>query len=591
MHVSVAIVGAGPRGLSVLERICGSPANRWDSLTVHLIDPNPPGAGVHSPDQPDHLLMNTVAGQVTMFRTGDSAVVGRPISGPSLADWAGAAAHTYLPRAVLGRYLTYAYQRIRRQAPDSVTIYEHRATAETVRALRDRSWVLRLSDGSIIAADFVFLTTGHSTNHPTTEDHLVQEFISDHRRVNPRLRYVRNCYPLRQLDTIAAGSRVAVRGLGLSSVDTVAALTVGRGGRFVQGPDGELVYRPSGDEPRMHVYSRSGRIFWPRAVHQKTPADLYRPSFLTAARLRELRMTNCQLDFERHVLPLLTADMRTAAESVWPGTNPADVDAILRPQEPARSRSGRDHQSTIVGFLVMDERRAEEGNLGNPIKAATDSLRDMRDSLRSVIEHRGLTPASHQRFNQVYGPILNAVAGGPPLSRSREWRALFASGLLRVGAGPGAGVRADPDFAEFVIDGGPADAEPATRCDVVVGASVDPFLPGRDTSPLTRSLLSGGHARPFGNDWFRPGGFDIDTSGRLIGADGEARPNIVALGHPTEGAHYFTNMLPAPGVDSRMTADAAAAVEAMADHLRDAGHPLGTNTHRDDAVASQGATS
>jgi hypothetical protein len=48
LSVSVALVGAGPRGTSVLERLCASapellpPGAR---LTVHVVDPAPPGAG------------------------------------------------------------------------------------------------------------------------------------------------------------------------------------------------------------------------------------------------------------------------------------------------------------------------------------------------------------------------------------------------------------------------------------------------------------------------------------------------------------------------------------------------------------------
>jgi uncharacterized NAD(P)/FAD-binding protein YdhS len=580
MHVSVAIVGGGPRGLSVLERICGLSQTHWDSLTVHIIDPNPPGSGTHYPDQPQYLLMNTIAGQVTMFRTGDSAAEGHPISGPSLAEWAGVAEDTYLPRGVLGHYLAYSYQRLQRHAPATVTIHEHRASAEALRA-QDHSWVLNLFDGSIIAADFVFLTTGHGKNHPTPEDHLVQQFIADHRRTNPRLRYIRSCYPLQQLDTIDSGARVAVRGLGLSAIDTVAALTVGRGGRFAPGTEGDLTYHPSGDEPQIYAYSRSCRIFSPRAVNQKSVADTYLPSFLTAKKIRRLRLESGQLDFEEQLLPLLLADMRMAAESVSTGAHSGDINAILSPPIHGRRRTLGEYQSTFVDFLTADEVRAAQGNLRNPIKAATDALRDMREELRLAVEHRGLTPDSHKRFSQVYAPILNAVAAGPPASRSREWRALFRSGVLRLG--PGATIHNDADSGEFVIEGGFQSSPPA-RCDVVVGASVDPFLPDRDSSPLTRSLLAAGAARPFENGWFRPGGFDIDTAGRLIGANGSVTPNICALGHIAEGARYFTNMLPAPGIDSRVTADAAAAVEAMSDHL------LNTGSYRDEPVATQGVT-
>jgi uncharacterized NAD(P)/FAD-binding protein YdhS len=579
MHASVAIVGGGPRALSVLERICGLPQGPWESLTVHVIDPNPPGSGTHYPDQPDYLLMNTVAGQVTMFRTGDSAATGNPVSGPSLAEWAGVPEDEYLPRGVLGRYLADAFRRIRKQAPPTVLIQEHRATAETLRTMQDRFWVLTLSDGSIIFVDFVFLTTGHGRNHPTEEDCRIQEFIAEHRRANPRLRYFRSCYPLQRMETIDPGARVAVRGMGLSAIDTVAALTIGRGGRFVPGSKTrDLVYLPSGDEPQLHVFSRSCRIFWPRPVNQKGPADVHQAEFLTAEKVQELRREHGQIDFEKHLLPLLRADMLKAAESLGTVPDLGEVETILRPLDQGREKTIGEYQDDIVDFLRKDERRAAEGNLKNPVKAATDALRDIREELRGAIEHRGLTPGSHERFCRIYAPIMNAVAAGPPASRAAEWRALFAAGILHIGGGPGSGIGTDPDTAEFTIAGGLQSSAP-TRCDVVVGATVDPFLPERDTSPLTRSLLSAGHARPFANGWFRPGGFDIDPAGRLIGTNGTVTPSICALGHITEGAHYFTNMLSAPGIDSRLTADAAAAVEAMREHL-------GGDRHRHTATTS-----
>ncbi|MGX1474303.1 UNVERIFIED_CONTAM: putative NAD(P)/FAD-binding protein YdhS [Streptomyces canus] len=90
--VSVALVGAGPRGTSVLERLCASAPELLPPgthLTVHVIDPSPPGPGrVWRPTQSPDLLMNTVASQVTLF-TDESVDCAGPIRrGPSLHEWA-----------------------------------------------------------------------------------------------------------------------------------------------------------------------------------------------------------------------------------------------------------------------------------------------------------------------------------------------------------------------------------------------------------------------------------------------------------------------------------------------------------------------
>ena len=63
----VGIIGVGPRGLTVLERIVANERLRKTTdLQIYLFDPNPPGVGCHDPEQEDHLLVNTVAGQITM---------------------------------------------------------------------------------------------------------------------------------------------------------------------------------------------------------------------------------------------------------------------------------------------------------------------------------------------------------------------------------------------------------------------------------------------------------------------------------------------------------------------------------------------
>ena len=46
-HLRVCLIGVGPRGMSVLERVCANarqlPADH--RITVHVVDPHPPGPG------------------------------------------------------------------------------------------------------------------------------------------------------------------------------------------------------------------------------------------------------------------------------------------------------------------------------------------------------------------------------------------------------------------------------------------------------------------------------------------------------------------------------------------------------------------
>src|SRR5690625_4429549 len=67
---TVAVVGAGPRGTAIIERlVAASTIPDWQGrLTVHLIDPYVGrGGSVWRHDQPEVLLMNTATCQTTMY--------------------------------------------------------------------------------------------------------------------------------------------------------------------------------------------------------------------------------------------------------------------------------------------------------------------------------------------------------------------------------------------------------------------------------------------------------------------------------------------------------------------------------------------
>lgn len=560
MTVSIAVVGMGARGLSILERIAAMRPER--RLVLEVVDPGPPGPGVHREDQPDHLLLNTVAGQITVFRHDDPAASDAGVEGPSLAEWAGVPRDAYLPRRMLGAYLRFAFERLCAAMPSGVRVIVREAVVRDAERRDDGSWSLALSDGRDIRADFVVLATGHGSLRPTAVDAAARAFVAAHRARNPALDWLRSCYPLAALDTIPPKARVGVRGMGLAAVDTVIALTEGRGGRFVEAGAGELRYVPSGAEPTLVLWSRHGRPFWPRARNEKSPHDVHRPIVFDRGRVEAMRRLGPR-DFAADYVPLLEAEIRHAADRIDPSASIAHVRDLLRAPSRVDTMPSAERQEALRAFFVAEERRSEIGNMSDAVKAATDAIRDLRNEIRETVEHGGLTPESHRAFVESYAPLLHVMSAGPPALRARQWRALLACGILSLGP-IAPDVRPDDEAAAFVLEG--ADDE-RQECDVIVGASVDVFLPGRDASPLTGRLLERGYGRPFRNGDYHPGGWDIDRSGRLRDARGEVIGNLCAVGNPTEGPHYFTNMLPAPGLPSRITGDAQRVVEALDEWL------------------------
>ena len=97
----IALIGAGPRGISVLERLAAylheasgkhsRPGHAQPSaprVTVHIIDDSQIGAGrVWDTDQTRTLCMNTLADAVTLFTEPGSSVGAPVLSGPTLYEW------------------------------------------------------------------------------------------------------------------------------------------------------------------------------------------------------------------------------------------------------------------------------------------------------------------------------------------------------------------------------------------------------------------------------------------------------------------------------------------------------------------------
>lgn len=604
----VGIIGIGPRGLTILERIVASERVRKSGdIHIFIFDPQQPGVGCHDPEQADYLLVNTVAGQITQFSDPSVVGAGPVLEGPSFHEWLEeqsastllrlreedkpVSPDSYYGRGLFGRYLHWVYHYLVALAPAHLKITFVREAVGKVERISSDDWVLSTKTGTF-CVNYLFLTSGHSK--PKSESAEAQKPAL----TRAQTLVVSEPYPVRhKLGAISPDMTVAIEGMGLTTFDILAELTVGRGGRFITSPEtGRKQYVASGREPRLVAYSRSGLPLTARALNQKGVSLQYRAKFLQADRIRALRAERGQLDFIQDVYPLLLADMQYAYYEAYlrkerkdPVTallfcnqfvcaDAAERQALIEQYVPEADRlswerlanpvpasaldSAVEFHGWLIRHLEADLAEARKGNIDSPLKAACDVIRDVRDNLRAAIDYAGLTEASHRWLLTEFVPLMNRLAVGPPSSRIAELLALVDAGVLDVSFGPGAACK-ETAPGERMRVASPLWPDRSMPVDVLVKARVSMPSPEDDASPLMRGLLDAGYVRQFRNGGFHPGGIEVDRDFRWVSVWGNSIPNAWALGIPVEGVKFYTFVVPRPGVNSTALVDAGRAVMQM----------------------------
>ncbi|WNI18865.1 FAD/NAD(P)-binding protein [Actinacidiphila sp. ITFR-21] len=529
----IAVIGVGPRGLSVLERVVSHTRRAGPPVELLLVEPDEPGIGVHRSKQPDYLLLNTIASQLTVF-SDTEMVPGAPVTpGPAFDEWCAArgvpaAFDAFLPRRLLGEYLQWATGELLAAAPERLTVRHIPAVATRVRPGGDGATVT-LADGTEHRVDLAVVTTGHGLAV---------------RPPGPADGWIETPYPLPdQLDGIPDGAAVAVLGTGLTAMDVVACLTVGRGGVFTG--DG---YRASGREPRIVLANRAGPL--PRARPNTTrqrrsaPAAHFTPAAVAA--LRE-RTPDGRLDFRRDVEPLI---LREALARLGADAG-ADAAATVERALAGGGERPEDYAAYTAALLEQaraDLAEARRGLGASPVKEALEVLRDHRDSLRAALDPPGLTDASHRYFMTEYAALVNRTVIGPQKERVDEVLRLMAAGVVRPGPGPAP--RLDRDGDGWTLSSTRLRRPHRMAVDLVVRANLGWPAPDPLTDPLGQAL----------REWAAPGqggALRLDRDGFVVprpGA-GAAGRTVAVLGPPAEGASYYNHYVPSPGVRSRALTD------------------------------------
>jgi hypothetical protein len=556
-----------------------------------VVEPGTPGSGVYDPNQPDYLLLNNPCGQLSLYPFADSD--DQPRYAVGLYDWAVAHGyrwvgdscvvdasgspiepHHFLPRRLMGEYLNWFYGALLSEAPPSVSVSHHQTSAVDLIARADGTELVCLASGEWLLVDHVIVTSGNTAN----ED--AQDVVPHRRQIRP--------YPVTDyVDRLPTGTRVGLSGLGLVAVDVVTALTVGRGGQFVE-DGGRLRYRPGGREPVLHMYSRSGLPFTAKSVTGSDRTDVYKPIVGTSEAFAALTAgsngSRRAVDVRKELLPLLFAEMyaryyaqaafqrrgieesaavREALRAAWLGLDfdaelarlvetygPFDAEQLFFGAQ-RQYESSDDYERAVYDMLEADLTEAEVPGGYSPVKAASEVFRIFRDPMRSVVEHGGLSLDSYLDFNADIRSRITRLVAGPPALRSRQFLALMDAGVLRIPFGPAPAV--GPGRGTGALGNAPARLSStmlgrpfATDVDVLIrGHLEEPRIDG-SASLLLNRLYDEGRVSQFRYGSVTVGSVNLTPDAHPVAVDGTPQERIWMFGVLTEGVRHFTHYIPSP---------------------------------------------
>ena len=346
------MIGAGPRGTSVLERLLAnwSPSGPGSTLHIDVIDPYPAGPGhVWQPGQSRLYLMNTQSFYPTVIP--EDPDLAPPLAGstfdrwrerqreqplPSLtaeerAELSGLGSADFPSRALYGRYLRCTLEELLSRLPAGATVDFHAVEAVSVRHAgapapeeADEPRVrfdVGLADGAVLTVDSVVLALGHLASRLNPEQRELQAAAAD-----LGLLYLPPAVPADvDWSLVPAVKPVLVRGMGLNFFDAMGQLTEGRGGRFVPNEDGGLRYLPSGREPLIFAASRRGTPYRAKATLTGYYPDAVVLKYCTESALAKFGEAGIRPGFDHDLWPLLHRDALWAYYSTLARSQPGAI--------------------------------------------------------------------------------------------------------------------------------------------------------------------------------------------------------------------------------------------------------------------------
>lgn len=589
---AVVLIGGGPRAALVLERLAANRSELFDGpLTVHVVEPYRPGAGrIWRHDQSPLLKLNSMAVDVTMFTDDSVQCAGPAAPGPNLVDWAhgvldGSITDVRVPvdladqmrslrpttfptRRLQSLYLEWFFQRTVRALAPHVPVIAHRDSAVGITA-EDGAYRVELAGGAVLRADVVVVAIGHTDAVPAPESAASADFAARHGLFHAPPAYTNDV----DFSALSPGQEAIVSGMGLAFIDLMVLLMEGRGGTFVDAPAGGLRYVASGNEPVLWAGSRRGVPYRSKISAPLLGEPAGPPRYLTAGAVAALLELHGQLDFREHLWPLLAKDAALAyyrelftghpervampwsdflprfdAAPWYSDTRRALVDRSVPESADRLEFETLDHPLAGASFPgwadvqhavaahIRNDLELRDGGANSETLGLFLGLLHLYFELGRLVPPDALTSASRPMMSGWWHGFFSYVDSGPPARRLQELLALHEAGQVRF-LGPGIRVGRNEEAGLFTAESS-AVPSAVTATALIEARLPDPSL-ARSANPLLQSLYRTGLGceEHIGG---APGAGTtgkvlVDSSSRLVAADGGARPGLYAVGPATSG--------------------------------------------------------
>jgi len=510
----IAAVGMGPRGLGALEALAERIEGTGLSLDVDMFDPvAQPGAGPNfDPEQSDLCLLNLPVREISL----------------SPATYAGAQTGTFRefltppvdpeafsPRAQLGRYLAARFQDLNTNATN-LRLTWHKLSVDGISRGTD-GWWLDAGGGRHGPYGEVLLTQGQPDTVP---DDQLARWRSHARKAEADLVAA---YPANALLEAArdwAGRNVAIRGMGLSTLDVLRLLTRGMGGRFVHGR-----YQRSGREPaRILPFSLDGYAPYPK------PATAFLDGVFDPepdeTRAFEAALARAVAAGPEHaVATVCKAIPGPAARILAAAGSPDTIDDVENWLSVERDNPGAQETRGPKDALRIGIETAGGIRPPSPGYVIGQLWRKWQNALRrgfNPVRVEAETASALIRFDEG----LKRYSYGPPLGSAKELLLLIEAGVVDLRAAD------DPDI-ELTADGWRLSADDAdVTASVMIDAVMAPPALEKSRDPVITGLMDQGRLSAVAEGL----GGQTRADGQLLDRHGNLQRGLCLLGRMSLGS-------------------------------------------------------